>query len=498
MKTIAKVFSFGALVGALGCGGGAGPVKVPVKPVGPRTASGDAVTKVAENAFNSAVDAFTLHEVASDWNDASCADVAKKFDAAAASQNGKFPEATFDAGLVWQRCSNDKEALPHFKQALSQDPNFHYARAQVALYQYKADGNVDAGIGEMQRSVLDSKFQNIPALVDLAMLQMLRDGAASGDGCKDDMECAKKNLQRALAVDDSYMPAFNQLALYYFKQAKKRAGYVKSAGLKRGREIVTHAADRKRADTQQLELAALVCSQAIHKNAKYAPIHNTAGLIQNELGQINGAVGEFKTAASLDPKFFEAQMNFAFVNLSFRGFENAQSALEKAVAMQPGDYDAHLGLALALRGQISDVNFNKLVPAVQAELAKAKQIDANRPDAYYNEGILVQEFEAKAGGDKMKVIASYDKAKGIFQQFMDKAQGKPEYDGAVKRTKERVQDMQDIKEFLLIPDAPTTPPSPPAAVPPTEGAPPAAGQAGAAPKPAPGGAPTPPVQPPKK
>ena len=367
MKTIAKTFAFGALLAAVatGCGGGGGKVETPAgKNTGPKTATGEAVTQVAADAFNVAIESFTQHETALDWNDAVCADVAKKFDAAVANQKGKFPEATFNAGLVWQRCSNDKEALPRFKQALADDPNFHHARAQLALYQYKADGNADTAISEIQRAVLDAKFQNIPALVDLAMLQMLRDGAAGGDGCKDDMECAKKNLQRALAVDDSYMPAFNQLALYYFKQAKKRAGYVKSAGLKRGREIVTHAADRKRADVQQLELAALVCSQAIRKNAKYAPIHNTAGLIQNELGQINGAVGEFKTAAALDPKFFEAQMNFAFVNLSFRGFENAQSALERAVAMQPNDYDAHLGLALALRGQITDVIFDKFVPAV--------------------------------------------------------------------------------------------------------------------------------------
>lgn len=501
MKTIAKTFAFAALLTAIGCGGGGGAqVNIGGKgPTGPKTATGEAVSKGAEDAFNVAIESFTAHEVASDWNDAACADVAKKFEAAVANQKGKFPEATFNAGLVWQRCSNDKEALPRFKEALAADPNFHHARAQLALYQYKADGNADAAIGEMQRAVLDSKFQNIPALVDLAMLQMLRDGAAGGDGCKDDMECAKKNLQRALAVDDSYMPAFNQLALYYFKQAKKRAGYVKSAGLKRGREIVTHAADRKRADVQQLELAALVCSQAIRKNAKYAPIHNTAGLIQNELGQINGAVGEFKTAASLDPKFFEAQMNFAFVNLSFRGFENAQGALEKAVAMQPNDYDAHLGLALALRGQISDVNFDKVLPMVQAELAKAKQIDANRPDAYYNEGILVQEYEAKAGGDKAKTLAAYAKARGIFQQFIDKAAGKPEYEGAVKRTKERMQDMKDIEDFLNIPDAPTTPPPP--ATPPagaTEGAPPNAGQAGANPAPGPGGAGAPPAQPPKK
>src|SRR5262249_34878653 len=154
---------------------------------------------------------------------------------------------------------------------------------------------------------------------------------------------------------------------------------------RRGRSIATNAAMAKRADVQQLELASLVCSQAIHKNPGYPPIHNTAGLIQNELGQVNGAVSEFATAAKLDPRFFEAQMNYAAVNLSFRGFEQAQGAYQKALAMRPNDYDAHLGLALALRGQITDVNYDKQVAAVQAELDTCKKIDPNRPDAYYNE-----------------------------------------------------------------------------------------------------------------
>ncbi len=239
------------------------------------------------------------------------------------------------------------------------------------------------------------------------------------------MDCAKQNLQRALAIDDAYMPAFNELALLYFQVAKKRAGAMKSAARDTGATVATNAAIRKRADVQQLELAALVCSQAIRKNPMYAPIHNTAGLIQNELGQVNGAVGEFATAAKLDPKFFEAQMNFAAVNLSFRGFEQAQGAYEKALAMRPNDYDAHLGLALALRGLITDVNYDKQVPAVQAELDACKKLDANRPDAYYNEGILTQEYKAKAGGDKDKTIAALEQAKASSRRSSTRRRESP-------------------------------------------------------------------------
>jgi len=96
--------------------------------------------------------------------------------------------------------------------------------------------------------------------------------------------------------------------------------------------------------------------------------------------------------------------------------------------------------------------------AVQGELDAAKKIDANRPDAYYNEGILTQEFKAKSGGAKEKTISELEKAKGIFQTFLDKAAGKPEYDGAVKRVKGdgskkdlgRMGDIDDTIAFLKL------------------------------------------------
>jgi Tfp pilus assembly protein PilF len=446
----------GGLLLLAGCGGGA-QVNVQTGGAG-KTGPAVSVEEMSEDAkqkYEAALNAFNAHDKANDWNEATCNDVARLFDAAASAQKGgKLPAATYNAGKALQRCGLDGPAKAKFEQIYRDDPKNHFARAELALYKYKADSNEDAAISELQQVVLDAQFQNVPALVDLAAIQMLRDGpSSSSNDCKDDFDCAKRNLQRALAIDDAYMPAFNQLALYYFQLAKKRAGSVKlSAKGARGRSIVTHAAMGKRADVQQLELAALVVSQAIRKNPGYAPIYNTAGLIQNELGQINGAVQSFKTAAKLDPKFFEAQMNYAAVNLSFRGFEEAQNAYKKALEMRPNDFDAHLGLALAMRGLINDSNYDQQVAAVQAELDTCKKLAPDRPDTYYNEGILTQEYKAKAGGDKQKTIAALTSAKAIFQQFIEKAAGKSEYDGAVKRSKERIQDIDDTIQFLNLGD----------------------------------------------
>jgi tetratricopeptide (TPR) repeat protein len=482
MKTTLLVL--GALL--IGCGGGGGETK-PSKVGPPKTDDNPKVSVEAEKKFESALDAFNAHDKANDWNEATCVEVAKKFEAAHDEEKSrKFGEATFNAGLAYQRCGDDDKAKNYFQKALEEDPKAHSAKAQLALYQYKADSNEDSAISTLQQAVLDAQFQNVPALVNLAMFQMQRDAASPGDGCKDDMDCAKKNLQRALAIDDAYMPAFNQLALYYFQQAKKRAGSVRvSARGARGRSLTTNAAMGKRADVQQLELAALVASQAMKKNANYAPIYNTLGLIQNELGQVNGAVASFANAAKLDPKFFEAQMNYAAVNLSFRGFKPAEDAYRKALDMHPNDYDAHLGLALALRGQINDSNYDKQVSAVQSELDACKKLAADRPEVYYNEGILTQEYKAKSGGGKDATIAALNQAKGIFDQFVQKAEGKAEYAGAVKRSKERMEDIDKTIEFLNLPggDENKAPP-PPAAGGDKAATPPPAGGAGGAPAPA--------------
>ena len=351
MRIYTCVLTAGIVALGLGCGGAKGKEAESAKVT--RNANGEVVPVVAPEAakeFAAALDDMTGHDKANDWTDATCASVAARFDSAAKMQGKGFPEASYNAGLAFQRCDNDKDAKAHFEAALQANDKFHFARAQLALYQFKADNNLDAAISSLEQAVSDAKFNDVPALVDLAMLQMQRDTDKVGATCKTDFngqdaalkdfECAKTNLQRALAIDDSYMPAFNQLSLYYFSLAKKRAaGSVgKSAGSKR--QIATNAALAKRADIQQLELAALVSSQAIRKNPKYAPIHNTAGLILNELGQVNGAVNEFSAASSLDPKFFEAHMNLAAVNLSFRGFDKAQAAYKKALEIHPNDYDA--------------------------------------------------------------------------------------------------------------------------------------------------------------
>jgi len=444
----------GVLLMALqACGGGMTAQSGQLKPEhrsGKKDSKGNQVSKEAAANFDTALAGFLEHDKKQDWAEASCTEVAKNFEDAASTQksqaNRAFPEALYNAGLAYQRCGKDDQAREKFEAASAAEAGFHRARAQIALYDYSKSNDIDGTISKLDTVIRDAKFQNAEALVSLAALQVERDSDQSdGDG-KDDLERAQKNLQRALAVDDTYMPAFNQLAVYYLEQAKKKAGAreAKTRRGKRGMEV--SGAKRAEVNEQQLDLAALVASQAQRKNPNYAPIHNTTGLIQVELKNFNGAVKSFARARQLDPKFFEAHMNYAAVNLSFRGYGEAEKAYRDALKLRPKDYEAYLGLALALRGQINDNNFEASVTEAQKYLEEAKKTDSSRAETYYNEAILTHEFRAKRAGDK--AIPLLRKAAQQYSDFVGKASDDPAFAQAVKRSKDRVQDIEDTIKFM--------------------------------------------------
>ncbi len=451
MKRFSILVATAVLTAAVGCSGGAtGSGGKPA--VDPKTGAalvdskGNAVSVAAANKYKDGLEAFSQHDKARDWSEATCQQTAEIFLDAADEQGGKtFVEAIYNAGVSYQRCKQEGKAKEYFKKALDADGKFHRARVQLAIYSFAEaqEKNLDQTINELyQAAVVDARFQNVEGLVQLGMLHMKRNNPQADKDGRTDLQNAKRYAQSALAVDDGYLPAFNLLALLYMESAKAKAGRSSSK-----KAVATNAGKdkEKKVDTQALDLAALVCSQAIRKNPNYAPIHNTAGMIQVELSNLNGAVSAFNTARKLDPTFYEAQMNFAAVNLQFRGFAQAEEAYRAALKMRPTDYDAHLGLALALRGQIDDSNFDKMVAAAAAELAEAKKLSPERAETYYNDAILTQEYKAKSGGKDAEPMLL--QAKQLFGEFIAKAGSAPEYADAVKRSKERMEEIQQIIDF---------------------------------------------------
>ena len=452
MKRFSSLLLAGILPTLVACGGATGTgtaTKLKAEDAsGRKTGTGQEVSKQAAASFDTALESFLDHDKKGDWNDNTCKSLADQFQKAADTQlsatNRSFPEALYDGGLALQRCGKDAEARKMFESAASADSSFHRAKAQITLYNYGKTGDIDSTIRELDQIIRDAKFQNVEALVSLAALQMERGSDQSDSDGKNDLERAQRNLQRALAIDDGYMPAFNQLANYYLELAKNAVGTNKQKSRRGKRGMEVSGANKVEANGQQLDLAALVASQAQKKNPNYAPIHNTTGLIQVELKNFNAAVKSFGRARQLDPKFFEAQMNYAAVNLSFRGYSEAEAAYRDALKLRPNEYEAQLGLALAIRGQINDANFDKAVAEAQQHLDAAKKIDAARPETYYNEAILTQEFRAKRGDP----VPGLSKASEQYKAFIEKAGDDPVFAQAVKRSKDRMEDIDDTIKFI--------------------------------------------------
>jgi tetratricopeptide (TPR) repeat protein len=420
-----------------------------VGPEDPRTGGKDPEkVRQSQASFDAALHELARHDRSGDWTTRRCQDLSTRFlqvnEARREAGAKAAPAAAYNAGLSLQRCGLHRQAKQHFEQAAHLDPEFHPALAQLVLYDYRASHDLDRAITELEKIIHAAKFQNVEALVALAALQMERGRYRDPAAGQADLEAAQLNLQRAMAIDDGYMPAYNQLAILYLERARASAasGNVPTTA----KHLVVAGSERTRGNQQQLDLAALVASQAIRKNPKYAPIHNTAGLIQVELGDYNGAVSHFRTARKLDPEFVEAHLNYAAVNLSFRGFEEAMHAYRAVVRLRPKSYEAHLGLALALRGQIRGTEGGALVEQAQRHLDRAKQIAPSRPEAYYNEAILTQEFKAKASEKGAKRMLK--KALALYGEFISRAGDQKQFSGSIQRSKERQEDIRQMLAFM--------------------------------------------------
>ncbi|MDB4973414.1 MAG: hypothetical protein JWN48_1755 [Myxococcaceae bacterium] len=354
--------------------GDEGEGKVSLKSGG--SAPTGAVSKQAEADWKEALAAFEANEKAG-WDGAKCESVSGQFADANKAQKGKFAEAIYMSGLALDRCGKADAALKLYNQAIEINGKLCGARVGIGINDFKK-GNEQAAYANFEKSVRDDA-RCTEGYVNLAMMQMARNGAANDD--------ALNNLRRALAIDATYLPAFNQMAALFVGRAQGNA--------------------------KMLDLAAVVCRQAQLINPNFAPIYNTWGLINVKKDNVFDALRMFERAVQLDDSNFEAHMNFGEITLSFRGYEDARKAFSKAVELRPKSYDAHLGLGAALRG-LGDAE------GAKKQYEEAKSLSGDRPEAYFNLGILYQDFMSGSVPDMKQAVSYYD-------QFVSKAQGKTEY-----------------------------------------------------------------------
>jgi len=382
--------AFIAIALFVGCGGGEGQSSgTPTTPSADvaRTAGGEAITtadgsavsKKAHGKWESALDEFEANEK-SGWTSAKCDSTSKAFERVSEAQGGGFAEALYMAGLSLSRCGDDG-AYDHYEAALKVDSKFCKARVAMGLRDLES-GRLNQAKSSFEESIKDDP-QCTSGYTNLAIVQRAQ-------GNNDE---ALKNLRRALAIESDYLAAFNQMALLHYD---------------RGRQ----------GKPAELDLAEVVCRQAQMLDESYAPIYNTWGLIKVYKGDVISALRYFQRAITLDPDLFEAQMNFGEVTISFRGYEDGREAFARAVALQPESYDAIVGLGTALRGLGQ-------FPEAQTQYERAREINGNRPEAYFNLGVLYQDYMSGS-------VADLKKAKDYFSEFLKRAGNAPEFRSSVQ------------------------------------------------------------------
>ncbi len=413
------------------------------------------VTSEAKSDFSGAVAFF--NEAAKDgWTAAECTSAAQKF-MDVASTHDKMVEAYYNAGVSYQMCADMDKAKGQYEKALKLNPS--HAPSLANMGEIVLRGGNQSRAEEYFNAAVKADAQITAARNNLAWLiyeKMRRDPAGLS---KYETE-ALGHLQRVLAVDNDNVVAYTVMALIFMEGSEK--------------------------NKNRLDVANLLLERGKEKKEDYAPLHNAKGLLALRKADIAKALKGFERAAELDKKMIEPRINLGQIVLSFRKYDDAEKYFREVLALKPDpktQYDATVSLGVALRGQGSVLRSKGDIAGSDAKIADAEKqyksamsLDSKRGDAYFNMGLLWNDY--KTNNDKLeKNREAYLQAKKYFQDFVSKNDGTPD---TMDEAKDRIKDCDKYVAILdqaikaqneTPPPAPTPPPPAGGAAPPTAGKP---------------------------
>lgn len=234
---------------------------------------------------------------------------------------------------------------------------------------------------------------------------------------------AVRNVRRALAGDSNNITSYENLAAIYY-------------------------------DLDSLEVATLVCQQAIQKqtdrNAELeadlaagkitqaqfdqryitdqsmSAVYNTFGLVWMARGEVALAYSNFKTAMDLDPTSTEALFNVAGIAVNVQDYAMAYQTYGAILQTEPNNREARLSQAVAARG------LDNLAEAEQVYEALLKD-DPTYSPAKFNKAVLYQEYHR-----------DLTKAKSIYEEFLAMPSAAKQAPAYVAEAERRVQQIEEI------------------------------------------------------
>lgn len=304
--------------------------------------------------------------------------------------------------LGQRRQAARREAAAHFRRALEIDPTLweaHYDLGVVA----RRDGDLPTAIREFEEARRRAPESETVAL---ALAESLQAAGRSDDGRSVLEDCVRRHpdsitARSALATlhreTGHYSEALDVAREALVRDPTDVRGLVEVGRIYRARE--------------QYDVADLVLRKALAlvpagEARGKATVWNEIGLLELARGDTQAAFTAFGEANAADPPFQPARRNQGAVLLRAGDFAGATEQYEALVRIDGDDLDAHVGLAIALRGQGQHAR-------AKQELERVLEADPENLAAIFDLGILEADF-----------LSQREAARDQFRRFLDLAPGR--------------------------------------------------------------------------
>jgi tetratricopeptide (TPR) repeat protein len=181
--------------------------------------------------------------------------------------------------------------------------------------------------------VEDTSFADVDAIVEVARLELLRDGDEVNAVGESDAASALKNGMRAVAVNDSHAGARIVLALAVARSLEERAGHDDPA--------------RRSTALSLIDIGAQAIPQTTPETAAVAKVLSGAAAL--ERGDEPSATKAFDAATRLDARLAAAWIGLGDVARVRRDFAAAEAAYRRAATLAPHDRGVRRALGAAER-----------------------------------------------------------------------------------------------------------------------------------------------------
>ena len=408
----------------------AGCPSEPVEPRGGGPAAGATgptpVSEETREGFADAVRRFLEIRRGGRWTPEQCNEVADAFLEMSEDTSAGIAEALYARGVTYQQCNLHDQARQAFQAALEVRADYPPALIQLGIYAL-VDGD-DAKAQQLFEKAYKADITAYEAYINLAILAFkrgnFRPGQQAAEGAADVL------IGSALAVQSDAVVALENLARFFFDYSQ-----------------LSEANRRFR------RFALLVCQYAITKNPNYAPIYNLRGLIFLAEENIRAAIGDFRKVIERDPDNYEAHMNYASLNLGFRGYAEAYRSYSEALRIRPDSYDALIGLGVAIRGLASEqesmegegeyIEGTRYTYAMALEKYEAaKRIDPARPEAYFNIALVQHRFT------NITTPEGYDPAIATYREALSHCSGRPPEGSGIDYDELRAEIQENLDRAL--------------------------------------------------